>query len=28
MSALAEELGMSSIRDPRNPHQTIHSLTL
>ena len=28
MSALAEELGMSSIRDPSDPHQTIHSLTL
>ncbi len=28
MSALAKELGMSSIRDPNDPHQTIHSLTL
>jgi GNAT superfamily N-acetyltransferase len=28
MSALANELGMSSIRDPGDPHQTIHSLTL
>jgi N-acetylglutamate synthase-like GNAT family acetyltransferase len=28
MSALATELGMSSIRDPSDPHQTIHSLTL
>jgi N-acetylglutamate synthase-like GNAT family acetyltransferase len=28
MSALAKELGMSSIRDPSDPHQTIHSLTL
>ncbi len=28
MSSLAKELGMSSIRDPRDPHQTIHSLTL
>jgi N-acetylglutamate synthase-like GNAT family acetyltransferase len=28
MSALAKELGMSSIRYPSDPHQTIHSLTL
>ena len=28
MSALATELGMSSIPDPGDPHQTIHSLTL
>jgi GNAT superfamily N-acetyltransferase len=28
MSALAKELGMSSIRDPSDAHQTIHSLTL
>jgi N-acetylglutamate synthase-like GNAT family acetyltransferase len=28
MSALATQLGMSSIRDPSDPHQTIHSLTL
>jgi GNAT superfamily N-acetyltransferase len=28
MSALAKELGMRSIRDPSDPHQTIHSLTL
>ena len=28
MSALAKELGMSSIRDPSDPNQTIHSLTL
>jgi len=28
MSALAMELGMSSIPDPGDPHQTIHSLTL
>jgi N-acetylglutamate synthase-like GNAT family acetyltransferase len=28
MSALANELGMSSVRDPSDPHQTIHSLTL
>jgi len=28
MSALATELGMSSIPDPSDPHQTIHSLTL
>ncbi len=28
MSALAKELGMSSIRDPNDPRQTIHSLTL
>ena len=28
MSALAEELGMSSTRDPSDPHQTIHSLIL
>jgi GNAT superfamily N-acetyltransferase len=28
MSTLARELGMSSIRDPSDPHQTIHSLTL
>jgi GNAT superfamily N-acetyltransferase len=28
MSALAKELGMSSTRDPSDPHQTIHSLTL
>jgi len=28
MSSLATELGMSSIRDPSDPHQTIHSLTL
>jgi N-acetylglutamate synthase-like GNAT family acetyltransferase len=28
MSELAKELGMSSIRDPSDPHQTIHSLTL
>jgi acetyltransferase len=28
MSALAKELGMSSIRDPSDPHQTIHSLAL
>ena len=28
MSALAKELGMSSICDPSDPHQTIHSLTL
>jgi N-acetylglutamate synthase-like GNAT family acetyltransferase len=28
MSALAKELGMSSIRDPGDPHQMIHSLTL
>jgi GNAT superfamily N-acetyltransferase len=28
MSALAKELGMSSIRDPGDPNQTIHSLTL
>jgi N-acetylglutamate synthase-like GNAT family acetyltransferase len=28
MSALAKELGMNSVRDPRDPYQTIHSLTL
>jgi GNAT superfamily N-acetyltransferase len=28
MSALARELNMSSIRDPSDPNQTIHSLTL
>jgi len=28
MSALAKELGMSSIRDPCDPHQTIHSLKI
>jgi GNAT superfamily N-acetyltransferase len=28
MSALAKELGMSSVRDPDDPNQTIHSLTL
>jgi len=28
MSALANELHMSSIRDPSDPNQTIHSLTL
>jgi GNAT superfamily N-acetyltransferase len=28
MSALASELGMSSVRDPDDPHLTIHSLTL
>ena len=28
MSALAKELAMSSIRDPSDPHQTTHSLTL
>jgi GNAT superfamily N-acetyltransferase len=28
MSALAKELGMSSVRDPSDPHQMIHSLTL
>jgi GNAT superfamily N-acetyltransferase len=28
MSALAKELGMSSIRDPSDPHQTVHTLAL
>jgi GNAT superfamily N-acetyltransferase len=28
MSTLARELGMSSIRDPCDPHQMIHSLNL
>ena len=28
MSALAKELNMTSIRDPSDPNQTIHSLTL
>jgi GNAT superfamily N-acetyltransferase len=28
MSALARELGMSSMRDPEDPHQTIYSLAL
>ena len=28
MSLLAKELGMSSIPDPSDPHQTIHSLAL
>jgi hypothetical protein len=28
MSALAAELGMSAVRDPSDPNQTIHSLTL